>query len=724
MSDTLDVGTLVGYLKVDDTKWSFKAAEAEFQRFAKTVQDDLDKITGKWESTAKAAEASSKTQVDALKKLADATTAATGSTDKAAEATDKAADAETALAAALDDVGDKQDKAAESTDKLADAQDKLGDAAEKAGEKLAISVEKGLKKTGDDAEKAGIDTGRRFTFGASTALLGAKVLLTPAATTLGVTAGAAIGGGLVTGFGLGVAGIGIASAANSEAVSRDWLNLSAYIASRSAVISKPWETELAKIASQGRQTWDRMESSLAQAQARMAPAASRFTGELGRGLTAFERQLPSISRATAAVLDDLGDRLPGVLTEISDDLGELADQLAENPESLGRAIEAFGELAEVAINVLSALNQVQSFMAGFWGGVGDFMSAAHLDFWNLFADDASKVPPPLDEVALSLEQTAHAQEMAKAAAEGHAQALADLSGEARDLAGADLALREALAGQVEAQKAAAEATKKHGVNSAEAADAARGYERSLLAVYDAAEAKSEAENAGLLPAQRSKQAAFDATEAILGLALAAGKNAPPELARLAESLAAAQEDAIAATRATGEFGTKVLTLPNGKTIAIAVDDKGSPVIDAVTNALALFDSRTYTAKLRIVTEGRVPTGPWAAAGGAMAHFARGGNIAAGQIGEVAEEGPELLSSGGRQYLLMGTQPGVITPTDQLAAGALTGGRGTGGGSGPAEVRVTIDGRGVDDVIWRYLQDRIRIDHGGNVQVSLGTRQSA
>lgn len=51
--------------------------------------------------------------------------------------------------------------------------------------------------------------------------------------------------------------------------------------------------------------------------------------------------------------------------------------------------------------------------------------------------------------------------------------------------------------------------------------------------------------------------------------------------------------------------------------------------------------------------------------------ASGGGVAAGRIYEVNERGAELLSVGGRDYLMMGRQSGYVTPNSQLGGGGVT-----------------------------------------------------
>ena len=51
------------------------------------------------------------------------------------------------------------------------------------------------------------------------------------------------------------------------------------------------------------------------------------------------------------------------------------------------------------------------------------------------------------------------------------------------------------------------------------------------------------------------------------------------------------------------------------------------------------------------------------------HLASGGSAPANRLMEVNELGPELLTIGGRQYLMMGSQAGTVTPNNQISSGS-------------------------------------------------------
>ncbi|HEY0638381.1 MAG TPA: hypothetical protein VGD67_12105 [Pseudonocardiaceae bacterium] len=531
------------------------------------------------------------------------------------------------------------DAVAASTRRLADAQKELEAAGTSAGEALSQGVALGA------ARAAGATAPKLVQ------ALGASQVIVPAMTALGHVAA----GALVAGFGVGIAALGVAVAAQNQQVEDSFGALSDYVSTRAQRISAPFEPELKKIAAQGAATWASLEGDLSQALTRMAPATSRFTGQVGKALAALGPAFDPLARGAVAVLDDVGDRLPRIIGGLSRQLAALGDAVADSPEAFGRMVEALGVAVRLVLALLTGFIKVNSAAGDF---VQKLMSplelllgedvANFLAPWGGFKDDVAAATPEVDKLTTSLDSTAQAQQRAAAAAEEHAKALADLADDARTLAGADLELRESLAELPQLQKAAAEAVRDHGKESAEAADASRALERGYLNAYDAVVALSEAQNQALPQNQRTVQAHLDATESILGMALAAGKDAPPELQRLAASFADANRSAIDATVATGDFNTAVVTLPGGRTVTIAVDDQGSPVIQSVQDKLEALNNKVYQAKLRIITEGRIPTGVWAGAGGAMASMAHGGISGAAGGGPrsrqtlVGENGPEVV----------------------------------------------------------------------------------
>ena len=58
-------------------------------------------------------------------------------------------------------------------------------------------------------------------------------------------------------------------------------------------------------------------------------------------------------------------------------------------------------------------------------------------------------------------------------------------------------------------------------------------------------------------------------------------------------------------------------------------------------------------------------------GGNIVGLATGGPAAAGSLHEVNEQGPELLTTGGKTFLMMGSQAGVVTPNNKIGGGGST-----------------------------------------------------
>lgn len=78
--------------------------------------------------------------------------------------------------------------------------------------------------------------------------------------------------------------------------------------------------------------------------------------------------------------------------------------------------------------------------------------------------------------------------------------------------------------------------------------------------------------------------------------------------------------------------------------------------------------------------------------------ALGGGVGANSLHEVVEQGPELLSSGGKTYLMTGGQGGNVTPLGK--------GEGAGGGT-TINQYVTIDARGADAGVDQRIREAMR-----------------
>lgn len=678
----LNVGGLVATLEVEARDWDreLRDADAELRRAADKAEGHLDRIGDSFRDASKEAARSSADIGDSMQRMADRVSTAQTRLSRAHER-ERDALAEVIRASdALDfaRIGGDTDKVTAATKRLDDA---LRGAA--AATRGVSSASKDLTKVQDEMRKAGEDAGKELGKGASSTISKLGPLLAPAA----VLAGAAAAEGIVLGFGAGLIGIGVLSAKSSQHVKDEWTEVGDHIKSRSKDMFRPYADSLLDVAHITKATFDGFAPALDRSADRLAPALTRFSQNVSKALLNLEPAIDPMSRAAEKVMDSFGGRLPSMMARLERGMHSLADSISENPEALADLAEGAGAAAEGILKLLGALNRAYgpardtvTWLTDLNDKIVELTGQDDRLKWDKGLKDtdvaAQGTAEALDVTRRSAEELAAAQEQAERAAQAHADALERLQDVAYGHLSAELALREAIDSADESVQNYTDSVKEHGARSEEASDSLRDLEGASLQVAEAARENAYAQQAAAGRARDQVGANAAARDALL---------------QLAGTLRGPARDAVMAQVAA---------------------------LDALIGRLRSVPG-TYAAKVQITvsTVGRY-TGPPI---GAMPAFARGGNIGPGEMGRVAETEPEVLDTGSKLYLMMPPgQGGRITPMSEL------GGGGTGPGSaGGGDMRVVFDGRGLsglDRAVWDWLQSRVHVVGGGDVQRALGRRR--
>src|SRR6266403_640543 len=109
--------------------------------------------------------------------------------------------------------------------------------------------------------------------------------------------GAVAGGALVTGFGAGLAGLGLVFAAQSDAVGAVWSKTMSGLGEDMKLLSKPFEGTLISIAGFFQRTVDKFNPALAKAFSKMAGPITTFVDQASKAL---EQLIPAIDPITNA----------------------------------------------------------------------------------------------------------------------------------------------------------------------------------------------------------------------------------------------------------------------------------------------------------------------------------------------------------------------------------------------------------------------------------------
>lgn len=673
----LNVGGLVATMDVEDRLWDSKLtkADADLKRAGAKAEQHMAGVERSFRKAGDTAAAASADISGSVQRMADRVAAAQS---RLARAHEQEADALAEVLKASNNldfqrIGGDTDKVTAATNRLDAALGKLV-----RSQREVAGSSKALAAVQAEMREAGEDAARQLGKGASSTLARLGPLLAPA----GVIAGAAAAEGVVLGFGAGLIGLGVVSAKESQHVKDEWAATGSHIKRTSASIFEPYAESLLDISAQTRATFDGFVPALDRSADRLAPALTRFSGNVSKALLNLEPAIDPMTRATEKALDSLGGRLPSVTARLERGMHSLADSIEENPEALADLADGAGAAGEAVLKLVAAVNKLYgptrdsvTWLADLNDKIAELTGFDDDRLkWDKGLQDtdqaAQGTSQALDKTRQSAEDLAAAHEQAERAAERHAAALERLQDVAYAQVDAELALRDAIDSGDDAMADYNESVKAHGVNSEQASDALRVLEGESLRVAEAARDNALAQ-----------QAAAGKARDVVGANLAARD----ALAQLAAQARGPARDAILAQ--IGVLNTLIAQL------------RSIP--------------GTYAAKVQVTVSqtGRYSGPPI----GAMPRYARGGSIGAGEIGQVAENEPEVLSTGGKSYLLMHNQPGYITPVSQMPAA------GGGHGGAPTAVTVYLDGSGLPDVIWRSIKDRVRVEGGGNVQVALGRR---
>lgn len=316
---------------------------------------------------------------------------------------------------------------------------------EKAGNDSGRSFGSGLKKwitgSGADLGKAGGSVfGSGFLGVLKTPVLGPAIIaiLTAAFVTVMPAIGAVAGGALVTGFGAGLAGLGLVFAAKSDAVKAKWTATLGQLGADMRLLSKPFESTLTNIAGYFERTVDNFNPTLGKAFSQLAGPVDQFASDFGRALEKLIPAIGPITTAFSAVLATLGPAMSSMLGDISDGMITLSESISKNPSGLADLVKGFGDLVHQITDFITILNNINGAFEKLTGGV----SLVDVTIGALSATIAGIAGPfqllakGLDLVNAALGKTGSDSDSAGASMSAAANKTADLAGKMGGLAGA------------------------------------------------------------------------------------------------------------------------------------------------------------------------------------------------------------------------------------------------------------------------------------------------
>lgn len=315
---------------------------------------------------------------------------------------------------------------------------------------------------------------------------------------------------------------------------------------------------------------------------------------LGPGVALFAQNLMSLAQTGLAGLQSLS----GVMTQI----GQAWQSTIADLNSTGTAtaaiealVQVFGSLMAVipplvsigaqlmatfgpglaaAINAAAgALNILSGTVSGITGILGSLhtTTGAQNAEWDRMTGATQGAAAGADGLAGASNSLASAQLSAAEAAQSLAQAVADETAQFQSALGAEIAFEQGLLRAAEAAKKTADAVKAHGEASNEAKTAILAEEQAINSAAGAAQKKAAADTAALGPTASLKAGTDAYNSTLLSLASQASPQAQASLLKMTSGMTNAQLESVSAAAAVSGFATKLLTLPDGRTVRIIAD---------------------------------------------------------------------------------------------------------------------------------------------------------
>lgn len=357
---------------------------------------------------------------------------------------------------------------------------------------------------------------------------------------------------------------------------------------------------------------------------------------------------------------------------------------------------------------------------------------AAYDLKNALANQSSE----MGKAVSNAQQYANATGQGAQANAALKKSIEDLQNVLAGLADKNLAYRNSVDATEDAQRAAADALKEHGVKSEEYSDAVRGVESAMLGQANAARDMATTTSTASTEAEKAAEGQRAYAAEVVKMATAAGQSAPPALRQMISGLSNAELAALGASREIKATGETVIRLPDGKTMVIAANDQASHKAEQVQAQLAALKDKWITIGVNQVTvfrtiyensapgsqpfsQGRKAKGGWVHGPGTTTSdsvpMLLSNREFVVRASEAQKNGPilEAINKGEDLRGLVDGPPAAMTAMRTAVASTVA--QSTAPSRVVLENHLSISGREIIDVVQKEIRTR-----GGDVQKVIGT----
>jgi hypothetical protein len=183
---------------------------------------------------------------------------------------------------------------------------------------------------------------------------------------LAPTAGVALGGGIVSGLGGGLAGLGLVFAAKNKEVQQKWDALTAHMSAKLIEASKPFVPVLLEGIGRVQRVFDQaLGPALTKSFETLAPAVDKIFSALEVALRdkAVSQAIQDISDSFAVLAEALSPVIVSTVVNFATALSNLSKTVAANPQMFANLVAGVGDLAVAIVDLIAKLYSIAGWVA-------------------------------------------------------------------------------------------------------------------------------------------------------------------------------------------------------------------------------------------------------------------------------------------------------------------------------------------------------------------------
>jgi phage-related protein len=205
--------------------------------------------------------------------------------------------------------------------------------------------------------------------------------------------GQLVSGGIVAGFGAGIAGMAIAGASKTKEVQDSFASLKSHASSDLKAIGTSFVPVMNGLLFTAQGTLSKMTPVFAGAAKTMSKAFGSFGSSLISAFSspAVQKSINAVAKSFSGILTAVGPTLLGNVSKLAGAITNVANAVGKNPKALANFVSVITEIGVFALDTLADLTKVANWVEGNWNKIGPILVGPFLSATKPIFDALGKV---------------------------------------------------------------------------------------------------------------------------------------------------------------------------------------------------------------------------------------------------------------------------------------------------------------------------------------------